>query len=55
MTKNTHKNQKEPLTREEFFDTLKKVTRPTGGSSEKEKSETSVDRQPDDCSEKRTH
>jgi len=49
------KNKKrEPLTREEFFDTLTKVTA-TVESTEKEKSETSESRPRGGYSEKHTH
>jgi hypothetical protein len=56
MTKNdSKKTKKEPLTKKEFFEVLKKVTKPTEESSEKEKSKTSESDHPDDYTEKHTH
>ncbi len=52
--KEEEREEIEPLTKEEFFDTLKKVTRPIGESPDQEKSETLADRRPDDCTEKHT-
>ena len=54
MKSNQQTQKKEVLIKEDFLNTLKKVTKPIPKSSEKEKSKTSADRLFDDYNEKHT-